>query len=271
MLPDGSPDEGFPGNWVVGSPNSIIDVLVILAGDNQLEEIVQDTSDEVFKVAGLRPSHSDFGSRLSGETEHFGFRDGISQVGLRGEVQINGQRIPLTTRYGVPSKNGINRVDANSPQRAEAHASKREFQRGQIDHASLDVVLTSIDGQQLGRPWLTLLIDEHSRRILSFHLSFDPPCLKTCKVAIRHCFNKHRRLPRRIIIDKQSKFDSDWFQFLARHFARVENRRRFDSQFGRFVERLLATIQTALLRNGGNNFPTPKQKAITKRPGRFGP
>ncbi len=45
-----------------------------------------------------------------------------------------------------------------------------------IDHTELDIELRSqATGRLLGRPWLTLLTDAYSRRILAVYLTFDAP------------------------------------------------------------------------------------------------
>jgi hypothetical protein len=50
------------------------------------------------------------------------------------------------------------------------------FQVCHIDHTELDVeLLCSVTGTNLGRPWLSILTDAFSRRMLAVFLSFDPP------------------------------------------------------------------------------------------------
>ena len=50
----------------------------------------------------------------------------------------------------------------------------RPFEIAHIDHTQLDVeVVSSHTSRVLGRPWITLLTDAFSRRILAFYLTFD--------------------------------------------------------------------------------------------------
>jgi len=35
-------------------------------------------------------------------------------------------------------------------------------------------------GQNLGRPWYTLMTDAFSRRLLAIFLTFDPPSYRSC-------------------------------------------------------------------------------------------
>jgi putative transposase len=52
----------------------------------------------------------------------------------------------------------------------------RPFEICHIDHTELDIELVcSHTGQNLGRPWYTILTDAFSRRLLAIFLTFDPP------------------------------------------------------------------------------------------------
>jgi putative transposase len=61
----------------------------------------------------------------------------------------------------------------------------RPLEIAHIDHTELDVELVcSRTGRNLGRPWLTLLVDAFSRRILAAYITFDPPSYRSC---MRRC------------------------------------------------------------------------------------
>jgi putative transposase len=63
-----------------------------------------------------------------------------------------------------------------------------------IDHTQLDLELRSATtGRLLGRPWLTLMVDAYSRRILAIYLTFDPPSYRSCMMAIRICVQRFAR------------------------------------------------------------------------------
>jgi len=56
-----------------------------------------------------------------------------------------------------------------------------------MDHCRLDLfVVDERTGLPLGRPWLTLIIDEHSRYILGYHLGFEEPSNVSMTRALRH-------------------------------------------------------------------------------------
>jgi Dyp-type peroxidase family len=106
LLPDGTPNPAHPTNWVVGGPNRPLDLLLIFASDGDIEDQTRALTDAV-AAHGLTRISEDKGALLDGDVEHFGFQDGISQPGVRGDVEIDGVRRPITTRYGVPAQGGF--------------------------------------------------------------------------------------------------------------------------------------------------------------------
>jgi Dyp-type peroxidase family len=107
VLPDGSPNPSQRSNWRVGSPATRVDLLLIFAHDANVSQEASPIVDEVARLLGAPPVYQEEGRTLSGEVEHFGFRDGISQPGIRGRTIQDGVERLVTTRYGVPSRDGI--------------------------------------------------------------------------------------------------------------------------------------------------------------------
>jgi len=54
----------------------------------------------------------------------------------------------------------------------------------QADHAQLDILLLRDDGPP-ARPWLTAVIDDYSRAVAGYYLSFDPPSSLRTSLALR--------------------------------------------------------------------------------------
>jgi putative transposase len=54
----------------------------------------------------------------------------------------------------------------------------------QADHSQLDIVLVKEDGST-AKPWLTIVIDDHSRAISGYYLAFDPPSTLRTSLALR--------------------------------------------------------------------------------------
>lgn len=73
-------DSTKPDDWLVGGPDTDVDILFIIAGNHL--DTVRTRTDGVVKAAetvGLIQSYRELGIRRVGDTEHFGFKDGISQ------------------------------------------------------------------------------------------------------------------------------------------------------------------------------------------------
>lgn len=81
---------GHRKNWVVGAPKKEADILVIVAADDE-EDLLTMTDAIKVKAADfeLRLMFEQRGDNLPGSLrghEHFGFKDGVSQPGVRGKV-----------------------------------------------------------------------------------------------------------------------------------------------------------------------------------------
>src|SRR5690349_14767340 len=56
-----------------------------------------------------------------------------------------------------------------------------------IDHHQLDLVVAdSQTGKVLGRPWLTVVMDDYSRTICGLYLGMEPPTGTSAILALRH-------------------------------------------------------------------------------------
>lgn len=104
---DGSPEPAHPSRWKVGGSSKSFDLLVILACKRDIRQRTTPITDLVKETTGIAVIYEEFGEDLPNNTEHFGFVDGISIPGIYGEFEEDGQRVPITTRYGVPSANGL--------------------------------------------------------------------------------------------------------------------------------------------------------------------
>ncbi|WP_072619869.1 Mu transposase C-terminal domain-containing protein [Spirulina major] len=56
----------------------------------------------------------------------------------------------------------------------------------QCDHTWVDVLVVDVEGNIIGRPWLTTVIDTYSRCILGIRLGFDAPSSQVVALALRH-------------------------------------------------------------------------------------
>jgi putative transposase len=143
----------------------------------------------------------------------------------------------------------------------------RPFEICHIDHTELDVESpSSRTGRTLGRPWLTLLSDAYSRRILAIYVTFDPPSYRSCMMVLRQCVRLHGRLPQIIVVDGGPEFKSTYFDtLLARYQCIKKTRPPAKARFGSVCERLFGTTNTQLIHNlRGNTQIMRNVRQVTK-------
>ena len=136
-----------------------------------------------------------------------------------------------------------------------------------IDHTQLDVELrSSSTSRLLGRPWLTLLIDAYSRRILAVYLTFDAPSYRACMMALRICVQRFGRFPVAVVVDGGKEFHSLYFDtLLARYHCIKKTRPGAKPRFGSVIERLFGTTNTQFVYNLLGNTQASKQpRSLTK-------
>ncbi|WP_081668127.1 DDE-type integrase/transposase/recombinase [Metapseudomonas resinovorans] len=85
----------------------------------------------------------------------------------------------------------------------------RLLQRAECDTHYLDVIVVNIDGEVLGRPYLTVVLDVYSRRVIGWDISLNPPSIeKTIRAIKMSLSSEHERngLATHYIVDNGSEF-----------------------------------------------------------------
>ncbi|GAE33149.1 Mu transposase C-terminal domain-containing protein [Halalkalibacter akibai] len=78
---------------------------------------------------------------------------------------------------------------------------KEPMERAVICHICLDTaVISPVTNNTLGRPWLTILMDEYSKRILAFDLSMESPSYVSIMMVVRECVRINKMLPKNIVL-----------------------------------------------------------------------
>lgn len=96
------------------------------------------------------------------------------------------------------------------------------WQAAAIDHYLVDLYLiffNQSDTPFVERPWLTVMIDLYSDKVLAFSISFLPPSRKSDSKVIRDCVRRHSQLPREIVVDRGADFKSVYFASLLAHYS----------------------------------------------------
>lgn len=168
-------------------------------------------------------------------------------------------------------RQGSRAAYAHAPLYLELHQTTprhgdRPFEIGHIDHTELDIELVcSVTGRNLGRPWMTMLMDAFSRSGLALYLTFDPPSYRACMMIMRECVRRHGRLPQIIVIDGGAEFQSTYFEtLLARYECVKKTRPPAKARFGSVCERLFGTTNTQFIYNlRGNTQITRNIRQVT--------
>lgn len=143
----------------------------------------------------------------------------------------------------------------------------RPFEICHADHTQLDIELTDATGKySLGRPWMTLMIDAFSRRVLAVHVAFEEPSYRSCMMVLRECVRRHNRLPQNLVVDGGPEFSSTYFEtLLARYECTKKTRPPAKARFGSVIERLFNTANTQFVHNLlGNTQVMRNVRQVTK-------
>jgi putative transposase len=136
-----------------------------------------------------------------------------------------------------------------------------------IDHTVGDVELLSGEtGQNLGRPWITLMICAYSRKVLAMVVTYDPPSYRSCLLLIQECLKVHNRLPEIIVIDNGSEFESIYFTSILNLFKVTRlDRPPSKPRFGAIIESMFGKINEDFIHNlPGNTKATKNVRQMTK-------
>lgn len=145
---------------------------------------------EQCKAAGLSPP-----SRQS-------FYRRIDEVVERDSLKI---REGAKSAYQATAYDGLSEGEHGE---APFQSVSRFLQRCHIDHTQIDLQLLSIEGANLGKPWLTTIIDEYSGFVLSSYLSFRNPSSVAVMSAIRLMVKRHEVMPEAMVVDGGKEFES---------------------------------------------------------------
>lgn len=136
----------------------------------------------------------------------------------------------------------------------------RPFQYVHIDHTELDIELVSSrTGKQLGRPWLTIVVDAYTRRILGMFLTYDPPSYRSVMMAIRDMVRRFNRLPEFCVTDNGSDFRTIAFRyFLQAMGCHLRFRPSGNPRHGTVLERLFGRLNIDYIHNLAGNTKATK-------------
>ena len=146
-------DHTEPADWRVGKTAEPVDVLLVVgsndpvAADRAMDKLLNGAA-----AHGLRVSYREQGIRLSGEREHFGFRDGISQPRIVG-FDPDGTIEAGNFIFGYPAKPDASPVlPVLDPRNLAPNGSLLVFRRLRQDVAAFQAFCVS-EAKRASKEW----------------------------------------------------------------------------------------------------------------------
>ena len=200
--------------------------------DPEVDEIVWDTIEDMW----LKPNRESAESILEVANAH------IDNLSLEGREK---QYLDADGRLRRPSLRTIYRLLQEIPkdvvvrgQRGKLEAERtcdpvvggpqgsKPLEEVEIDHTLLDVIVVDTDRNiPLGRPWLTVALDRHTRMILGAYTGFHPPGAYTVMMCLRNAIK-----PKKDLLDRYSNIRNDWPCFGKPQTIIVDNGPEFHSR-----------------------------------------
>ncbi|MBO9873520.1 MULTISPECIES: DDE-type integrase/transposase/recombinase [Xanthomonas] len=186
------------------------------------------------------------------ESEHLSY---VSYEQLRKFIT----RLPAYEVYAA--RNGRRAADVKFRTSGKGVDTPEPLKRASMDHCRLDLFVVDAEtGLPLGRPWLTVILDECTRMILGFSLSFDEPSALTVMRALRHAIMPKTELGdvtnpwptwgavRTLVVDNGLEFHGDSVKYAVGQFGTIIQTcpRRRPWYKGK-IERFFRSIQTSLI------------------------
>ncbi|KAA5608271.1 Mu transposase C-terminal domain-containing protein [Rhodovastum atsumiense] len=187
-----------------------------------------------------------------------------SMNALRARVSARSLRERVRAREGSAAADRFRQVTGGL-------RTERPLQVVQIDHTKVDIMLVDdVMRACIGRPWLTLVLDVHTRMVAGFLLSLDPPCAASVALAVSHAVLPKAAwladrdialawpvhgLPETIHVDNGAEFHAHAFERgCQRHGIRIEYRPPATPRFGGHIERLMGTLMERVHALPGTTF-----------------
>ncbi|MEX3070455.1 Mu transposase C-terminal domain-containing protein [Vibrio alginolyticus] len=123
-------------------------------------------------------------------------------------------------------RKGKSTADSTFRKVGQRPATTRVLERVEADHTRLDLfVIDERYGIPLGRPWLTLLFDTHTKSIIGFYLGFEPPSYLSVSLALENAI-----LPKDYIKDLYPSVEGVWPCYGLPEHLIVDNGAEFNSR-----------------------------------------
>ncbi|HHC6609861.1 Mu transposase C-terminal domain-containing protein [Vibrio alginolyticus] len=123
-------------------------------------------------------------------------------------------------------KKGKKAADTYYKKVGQRPETTRVLQRVEADHTRLDLfVIDDARKLPLGRPWLTLLFDTHTKSVVGFYLGFEPPGYLSVSLALENAI-----LPKYYVKELYPEVKGEWPCYGLPEHLIVDNGAEFNSK-----------------------------------------
>lgn len=216
-LPDAAPNPATVIAWKMKYQRSGNDVRALISQTSkkgnkdarypaEVERITKEAINEIYLCRERGTIQAILDHALAGTLRENMLRPAVDQLPLptRRLIKRMIEDIPAFDRHAA--RHG--RTAATKLFRAvQAHrTTSAPLERAEIDHTQLDLmVLDDQSGLPLGRPWLTVCVDDFTRCILGLYVGFEPPSHASVASCLKHAF-----LPKVKFAKKYPAIKNEW-------------------------------------------------------------
>ena len=191
---------------------------------------------------------------------------------IRNRIGQLDPKIVSRKRNGWQQSRGLEPVVGEPPQ------TSSPLDLVQVDHTKVDlIVVEEITRQPIGRPYLTLAIDIHTRCILGMYLSLEAPSATSVGLCLANAISAKCVLleelglsevswsmqgkPRKLHMDNAAEFKSYAFKRgCEQHGIERDYRPKKQPQFGGVIERIIGTAMKRIHELPGTTFSDPEER-----------
>jgi len=227
-------------------------------------ELIVENSIETFYLQRIKPPFSALVRQIQADCHQAGLKPPDRKT-IRLRLSALDEMKVMAARFGAKAARERYGHVSHAP------AMKQALEQVQIDHTPVDlIVVDEINRKPLGRPWLSLVIDNASRMVCGFFLSMIPPSSIAVALALAHCVAPKdlwladrelsfewpvSGLPDLVYMDNAKEFHAEALRSAAQEYGiDLEFRPRGLPHFGGHIERLIGTMMGAVHLIPGTTF-----------------
>lgn len=194
-----------------------------------------------------------------------------SMSSLRRRIQLLSESYALKKRLG---KKAVEKFDINTGEYPDGLYPLHVLQ---IDHTRADVILVDNEyREELGRPWITMVIDIYSRMVAGFYISFETPGYFGTGQALFNAITPKEKLkekyklkseypvwgiPNMIHMDNAKEFRGVNLQNVCNEYGiNIVWRPVGKARYGAHIERLLGTLKDYIHTLDGTTFSNIQER-----------